>query len=611
MPEHVEFLLRFLYNATMNNKGRFRLWDYLRPNKGSLFLACFAIMAECGLEISIPFLMNLLLSNGMDRYEKDGEVLYTLHLDFVLLIGGIMVAFALLALVLGIITARFTARTGRALGYELRKAEYRKIQAFSFRNIDGFRTNSLVTRLTNDIQILSDTFCQVLRPLLRAPIQLIFALAFAITMSARLSVVFAVILPVMAGLLIFMAIRARPRFIMVQKALDDINRDTQESLIAMRLIRANDKAGYENEKFAKVNRNLASASKRSLGFIAYNQAIMQFMTYSCTIGILLVGGNLALTAKDADFINDMASFLSYVAQLLASLNMVSNVFMSFTRSEASLSRVKEVMETESEIKDTGDSENIVENGSISFQNVSFRYGKSEKSAVLKDVSFDIPSGAFAGIIGQTGSSKSTLIYLLERFYDVDEGRILVSRKDIRQYRLAHLRESIAIAFQSPRLFSGTVRDNLLWGNPKATDADLWDALDICCSKDFVADKLPFGLDTPIGQSGTNVSGGQRQRLCIARALLRKPKILILDDSFSALDRITEGRLKENLRTRLPDMTKIVIAQKVSTIKDADTIIVLNEGRVDGIGKNDDLLKENRIYQDIYRLQEEGKECLPA
>lgn len=593
----------------MKKQNVFRLWDYIRPYKRYFFPACLAIMLECALEISIPFLMNVLLSDGMTRTTVGDVVEYSYDLGFILMIGGVMIAFAVIALALGVITAKFTAKTGRALGFELRKAEYCKIQEFSFRNIDSFRTNSLVTRMTNDIQIVSDTFCQVLRPLLRSPIQLIFALAFAITMSAQLSIVFAIILPIMAGILVFMTIQARPRFIKVQRSLDNINRVTQESLVAMKLIRANDKAGYENEKFQAVNSDLATVSKKSLGFIAYNQAIMQFMTYSCTIGILLVGGNLSLTAKDADFINDMASFLSYVAQLLASLTMVSNVFMSFTRSEASIARIKEVMETESEIRDDGDPANKIEDGSVSFRNVTFRY--SGDSNVLEDVSFHIPSGAFAGVIGQTGSSKSTLIYLLERFYDVDEGEILVAGKNIKDYRIEELRNNIAIVFQSPRLFTGTARENLLWGKEDATDEEIWEALDIACSKDFVKDKLPLGLDTPIGQSGSNVSGGQRQRLCIARAILRKPKILILDDSFSALDRITESRLKENLRTRLKDMTKIVIAQKVSTIKDADTILVLKEGHVDAIGTNETLLKDNAIYRDIYRLQEEGKECQPA
>ena len=599
MPAHVEFLLRFLYNATMNNKGRFRLWDYLRPNRGSLFLACFAIMAECGLEISIPFLMNLLLSNGMDRYEKDGEVLYTLHLDFVLLIGGIMVAFALLALVLGIITARFTARTGRALGYELRKAEYRKIQAFSFRNIDGFRTNSLVTRLTNDIQILSDTFCQVLRPLLRAPIQLIFALAFAITMSARLSVVFAVILPVMAGLLIFMAIRARPRFIMVQKALDDINRDTQESLIAMRLIRANDKAEYENEKFAKVNRNLASASKRSLGFIAYNQAIMQFMTYSCTIGILLVGGNLALTAKDADFINDMASFLSYVAQLLASLNMVSNVFMSFTRSEASLSRVKEVMETESEIKDTGDPENIVENGSISFQNVSFHYENDDD--VLHDISFVIKPNETVSFVGKSGSGKSTIFNLIAALYKPNKGRILLDGIPLDELDKDSIRQNISVISQNPYIFNMSIKENLRIIKEDATEEEITEACKLASLHDFII-TLKDGYDTIVGEGGVTLSGGQRQRLAIARALLLKTEIILFDEATSALDNETQREIQESIRNMQGIYTILIIAHRLSTVVHSDRLILVDDGKIIGMGTHEELLKTNEMYKTLYHLE---------
>lgn len=591
----------------MEKKKKFSYFTYLKPYKKDVILAISTILIECGLEISLPFLMNILLKNGMNTDLSGDTATYTLNLSYTLMIGGVMIAFAILSFFLGMITAKSTARAGRGLGYELRKQQYKKIQEFTFSDLDDFRINSLITRMTNDVQIISDSFCQMLRPILRAPLQLVFATVFAIIMSKELSVVFAVAVPLLGIALFTIVFFARPKFYQLQGALDNINRTTQETLVAEKLIRANSKMDYEEEKFRNVNNDSKKIGRKALGLTALNMGFMQLMTYSCIIAVLFIGGQTAiLNAQDADAVNNVATFLSYVNQMMASLNMLSNVFMIFTRSEASKKRVQEVFDTTSNIIDKKDSPLRIEKGEIVFNHVYFKYKDSSEEYVIKDNTFQIKDGEFVGILGQTGSSKSTLIYLIERFYDVSEGEILIDGHNIKDYPIDEVRNNIAISFQNPTLFTGTIKDNLRWGKKDATDEEIIEACKIACCHDFIMNKLPNGYDTELGQTGSNVSGGQRQRLCIARALIRKPKILILDDSFSALDRITEGELKENLRKKLPNMTKIIISQKVSSIKDADKIIVLNEGKINSIGDNDTLLEKDEIYKDIYRIQMEGK-----
>ncbi len=591
----------------MEKKKKFSYFTYLKPYKKDVILAISTIIIECGLEISLPFLMNILLKNGMNTDLSGDTATYTLNLSYTLMIGGVMIIFAILSFFLGMITAKSTARAGRGLGYELRKQEYKKIQEFTFSDLDDFRINSLITRMTNDVQIISDSFCQMLRPILRAPLQLVFATVFAIIMSKELSVVFAVAVPLLGIALFTIVFFARPKFYQLQGALDNINRTTQETLVAEKLIRANSKMDYEEEKFRNVNNDSKKIGRKALGLTALNMGFMQLMTYSCIIAVLFIGGQTAiLNAQDADAVNNVATFLSYVNQMMASLNMLSNVFMIFTRSEASKKRVQEVFDTTSNIIDKKDSPLRIGKGEIAFNHVYFKYKDSSEEYVIKDNTFQIKDGEFVGILGQTGSSKSTLIYLIERFYDVSEGEILIDGHNIKDYPIDEVRNNIAISFQNPTLFTGTIKDNLRWGKKDATDEEIIEACKIACCHDFIMNKLPNGYDTELGQTGSNVSGGQRQRLCIARALIRKPKILILDDSFSALDRITEGELKENLRKKLPNMTKIIISQKVSSIKDADKIIVLNEGKINSIGDNDTLLEKDEIYKDIYRIQMEGK-----
>lgn len=584
----------------MNNK--FSLWTYLKPYKKYFIIACIAIVTENALEISLPFLMDVLLTNGM-IHNVDGS--YSYNLSFVLMIGGIMIGFAVIAFMLGMLSANFTAKAGRGMGYEMRKQEYIKIQDFSFNNLDEFRLNSLITRMTSDIQIISDTACAILRPILRAPFQLVFAITFAFIISTNLSVVFAIAVPTLAFLFCLIILLTRKNYYKMRQAIDKINRNTDESLTAMRLIRANAKKDYENEKFNDVNNEVKTLGLKTLLLTASNQGIMHTTTYCCIIFILLIGGSYALNYNDANMANHIASFLSYTNQTLASLTMLSNVFMMFTQTGASLKRVKEVFESTNEIKENKDSTLQVENGSVEFKDVFFKYHSDAKEYVLQDISFKIDSGETIGILGETGSSKSTLILLMERFYDINEGDILISNSNIKDYSLHELRDKIAIAFQKPRLFTGTIKENLLWGNPNASEEEIITACKIACCYDFILNNLSDGFNTMLSQGGDNVSGGQRQRLCIARALLKKPKILILDDSFSALDRITETQLKNNLKTYMPEMTKIIISQKISTIADADKIIVLNNGKISNIGNSEYLKENDAIYQDIYKLQTMG------
>ncbi len=592
---------------TKKKKETVSLWTYRKPYKANLIPACACIRLENALEISLPFLRNIRLLNGRNL-NKDGS--YSYDRGFVLRIAGVRIGFALLAFVLGLVSAKETAKAGRGFGYELRKEEYKKIQAFSFSNLDQFRVNSLITRRTNDVQLISDSFCQSLRPFLRGPFQLLFALVFAVRISTKLTIVYAISIPLLALALTVVVLCSRPHFYALQKARDRVNRTTDESLRARKLIRANAKKDYEEEKFNLVNTQVKSVSRKSLALVGSNRAITQLMTYACICGILLIGGNniienFTIPADIKNEVTNITSFLSYTTQRRASLERISSVFMLFTRSSASVERVKEVFSAESEIKDNPTSSLKLEDGSISFDHVFFKYDKSAKEDVLSDVSFSINSGETIGILGETGASKSTLIYLIERFYDINKGEIRIGGHPIKDYSLEEIRKETAIAFQSPLLFTGTVKENLLWGNPKAGEEEIIQACKIACCYDFIRESLPKGLDTQIGQSGSNVSGGQRQRLCIARALLRHPKILILDDSFSALDRITESRLKKNLKDCYPERTKIVISQKASTIEDSDRIIVLKDGRINNIGTSSWLLEHDPIYQDIYSIQKEG------
>ena len=577
---------------------------FLKPYRWQFALAVLCIMLECGLEVVLPFLMNAMTKNGI---EENGLGGYTMNLNYVLIIGSIMIGIAVLAFFLGVVGSKFSAIACRGLGYEIRKEEYQKLQKYSFSNVDSFRQSSLITRLTTDVQIISDTLCVSLRPALRAPLVMIFSLTFSLIISPLLSLIFVVSILVL-GIMMFTIIKlVKPRFKLIQKLVDNINRVTQESIIAIKTIKAYVKKDYELIKFQAANQELKNTATKALSINALSVPAGQIANYSTMIAIIYFGGLMAMSVDAAIVVEDIQTFLTYVLQLLATVMMFSNVLMAINRASASLFRVKEVLETDSEIINKEDSSLKITSGSIEFKNVDFKYESTSDEFVLKDINFNIKSGEFVGIVGQTGSSKSTLVYLMERYYEASNGQILLSANDIKEYSLKEVRDAISISFQSPTLFKGTVLENLKWGNKNATKDEIIEACKVADCYDFIENKLSDGFNTTISQGGTSVSGGQRQRLCIARALIKKPKILILDDSFSALDKITEARVKNNLKSILPDMTKIVISQKISTIQDADKIIVLDNGKISNIGTHDELIKIDPIYRDMYNLQVLGGE----
>ena len=582
-----------------------KIFSYIKPYKWKLIVAICCVVVESILEMFVPFLMNYIIQNGGGiTYEPvTGEVL-SINLNYTLLIGGLMIGAALIAFIIGIISSKMTAIVGRGLGAEIRKAEFKKVQEYSFNNLDSFRASSLITRLTNDVTIIQDSFCQSFRATLRAPTMLISSIVLAFIVNPFLGLIFLIIVPILGILLYFVVKKAAPKFVILQKIVDKLNRTTQESIIAIRTIKAYVKEDYEQEKFNNVNDELVKTSTSAFSTIALNMPIMQLMTYCCTICILLFGAYFFTEGLIRDVAN-ITTFLTYINQLLASLNMLSNVLMNVNRASASVRRVYEVLNTDSEIIDNKNSHATINSGDVTFKNVYFKYKSDAENYVLNNINMDIKSGQFVGIIGQTGSSKTTLINVLERFYDITSGEILIDNKPIKDYSLEEIHRKIAISFQNPILFSGTVKENLLRGNKNATDEEIINACKIACCYDFIMNQLPNGFDTIIGQSGTNVSGGQRQRLCLARAILRDPKILILDDSFSALDRITEKTIKENLKNQLHDKTIIVISQKISSIQDADVIYVLNEGKINHYGNHNELMESDEIYRSIFTIQNEG------
>ena len=577
---------------------------FLKPYRWQFALAVLCIVLECGLEVVLPFLMNAMTKNGIQDNGLGG---YTMDLNYVLIIGSIMIGIAVFAFILGVVGSKFSAIACRGLGYEIRKEEYQKLQKYSFSNVDSFRQSSLITRLTTDVQIISDTLCVSLRPALRAPLVMIFSLTFSLIISPILSLIFVVSIFIL-GIMMFTIIKlVKPRFKLIQKLVDNINRVTQESVIAIKTIKAYVKKDYELIKFQAANQELKDTATKTLSINALSMPAGQIANYSTMIAIIYFGGLMTMSVNAAIVVEDIQTFLTYVLQLLATVMMFSNVLMAINRASASLYRVKEVLDTNSEIINKEDSNLKVKDGSIEFKNVDFKYESTSDEFVLKDINFNIKSGEFVGIVGQTGSSKSTLVYLMERYYEANNGEILLADENIKDYSLKEVRDAISISFQSPTLFKGTVIENLKRGNKNATKEEIIEACKVADCYDFVVNKLSDGFNTTISQGGTSVSGGQRQRLCIARALIKRPKILILDDSFSALDKITEARVKNNLKSILPNMTKIVISQKISTIQDADKIIVLDNGKISNIGTHEELIEKDPIYRDIYNLQVLGGE----
>jgi len=555
-----------------------------------LALLCIAVEAVLGL--MVPMIMADLIDNGVAN--GDTAYIYTKGLQ--------MAGCAVLALILGIGSARFSALAGQGLGANIRQAEYEKLQSYSFANIDHFRVSSLVTRLTSDVTNIQNSVSTGMRPFGRSPVMLIFASSVAFTINRTLAFVFFVALPILAVLLIIIIMNVRPLYGRMQNAIDLVNRSIQENLTAIRVVKAYVRGDYEGAKFEEVNANLKKESEKAFGIAVLNMPAMQFVMYGTIISILFIGGHLINAGQLK--IGELTSFLSYVLLILNSLMMMSNVFLMMTRSLASASRIVEVLDEKIDITDEQAEDISVKKGSIEFDHVWFKYKKEAKEYVLSDVSFNIEAGQTIGIIGQTGSAKTTLVSLIPRLYDATKGTVRIDGIDVKKYPMRHLRDAIAVVLQKNTLFSGSLLSNLYWGNENASMEEINEACHIACVDEFL-DRLPQGYDTDMGQGGVNVSGGQKQRICIARAILKKPKVLILDDSTSAVDTATEAKIREELANKLPDMTKIVIAQRISSVKHADQIIILDRGKVAAIGTHETLLANNRIYQEIYESQKEG------
>lgn len=569
-----------------------RIFSYMKQYKKYACLALLCIAVEAVLELMVPMIMADLIDNGVAN--GDTAYIYTKGLQ--------MAGCAVLALILGIGSARFSALAGQGLGANIRQAEYEKLQSYSFANIDHFRVSSLVTRLTSDVTNIQNSVSTGMRPFGRSPVMLIFASSVAFTINRTLAFVFFVALPILAVLLIIIIMNVRPLYGRMQNAIDLVNRSIQENLTAIRVVKAYVRGDYEVAKFEEVNANLKKESEKAFGIAVLNMPAMQFVMYGTIISILFIGGHLINAGQLK--IGELTSFLSYVLLILNSLMMMSNVFLMMTRSLASASRIVEVLDEKIDITDEQAEDIGVKKGSIEFDHVWFKYKKEAKEYVLSDVSFNIEAGQTIGIIGQTGSAKTTLVSLIPRLYDATKGTVRIDGIDVKKYPMRHLRDAIAVVLQKNTLFSGSLLSNLYWGNENASMEEINEACHIACVDEFL-DRLPQGYDTDMGQGGVNVSGGQKQRICIARAILKKPKVLILDDSTSAVDTATEAKIREGLAKKLPDMTKIVIAQRISSVKHADQIIILDRGKVAAIGTHETLLANNRIYQEIYESQKEG------
>lgn len=555
-------------------------------------LSCLCVAFETLFELTIPLIMADIIDVGV----ANGDQAYILER------GLQMVFCAGISLVLGIGYARFAALCGQGLGAELRKAEYRKIQEFSFSNTDKFSTSSLVTRLTSDVTLIQNAVSNGIRPLIRAPLMMVTGMILSFLLNAKLALVFFVAAPTL-GICLWLVIRkVRPLYTRMQSAIDLVNRMLQENLTAIRVVKAYVREDYEKVKFAQVNQELKSISEKSFRTAVLNMPAMQLVMYTTIICILWFGGKLIFAGEMQ--VGELTGFLSYVLQILNSLMMISNVFLMLTRAMASGKRILDVLDEEIDLKEDPEATGEIKAGEIEFRNVSFKYKKEGKKYVLSNVSFHIEPGQTVGIIGGTGSAKSTLVQLIPRLYDVTEGEILIDQIPVKQYPLKHLREAVAMVLQKNTLFTGTIADNLRWGKEDASEEELMKACRMACADEFLL-QMKDGLSSQVEQGGVNLSGGQKQRLCIARALLKRPRILILDDSTSAVDTATEAKIREALQNNLADTTKIIIAQRITSVMHADQILIMEDGKLNDCGTHEELLQRNEIYQEIYYSQQEG------
>ena len=573
---------------------------YLIPT----FLTPLFIVFEVLLEVLIPMLMAAIVDGGLYRAddfllkEFFSPELIADQKRFVIVVGGIMIVAALCSLAFGMLAARTAAVAGMGFAKNLRKLIFEKIQSFSFRNTDRFSTPSLVMRSTADVNNLQNLYQTAIRMFVRSPVMMILAAVMALRINAQLSVIFIVAVPILLAILIVIGKIGRPRFTAALKKYDKLNASVQENLTGVRVVKAFVREDYEKEKFAAAANEVEKAQVFASRLFTLIGPIQMGIMWTCAIILLLLGGKQVIYGSLQK--GELVSLLSYTNQVVSSLGMIGMVFTMLTMTRASVGRINEVLDEEIDI--IGPENDLkVENGDIEFRNVDFSYTNSEDNLNLHDISLHIRSGETIGIVGGTGEGKSSFVQHIPRFYDVLHGEILLAGRNVKDYSLYELRESVSMVLQKNMLFSGTIRDNLRWGDPNASDAEIEEACRLACAHDFIM-SFPKGYDTDLGQGGVNVSGGQKQRLCIARALLKKPKVLILDDSTSAVDSKTDESIRRAFRESLKGTTKLIIAQRISSIQDADRIIVLDKGTVSDIGTHEELMKRSEIYQEVYRSQ---------
>lgn len=557
-------------------------------------LSPLLIVGEVLLEVRIPFLMSTIIDNG---------VIGGAGTAFIIRTGLKMVGMAVLSLLCGAGAARFAAVAGMGFGANLRAAAFNKIQDFSFANIDRFSTPSLITRMSTDVNTIQMGFTMVIRICFRAPLMFSMAIYYAFSINAELSRVFLYVAPGLAAALIIMGSFAMPRFKRLLTRVDNLNSSVQETLIGIRVVKAFVRAKYEKHRFEISNNDLRDASVSAEKVLILSNPIMQIASYSCIVLVLWFGGGLVMRGDMQT--GELSAFINYIGNILMSLMMVSMIFVMAVMSRASLTRIAQVLGEVPDISDSAaDPELTVQNGDISMKNVCFKYSRDAGKNVVDNINLDIKSGETIGIVGGTGSAKTTLVSLIPRLYDATSGTVEVGNRPVADYTLRNLRESVSVVLQVNVLFSGTIEENLRWGNPQASQCELEQACKIAQAHDFIM-SFPDGYQTDLGQGGVNLSGGQKQRLCIARALLKSPKILILDDSTSAVDTATDAKIREGFKSKLGDITTIIIAQRINSVEHADRIIVLDDGKINAVGTHEELLATNRIYSEVYRSQQEG------
>lgn len=550
------------------------------------------MLLEVAVDTIIPLLMASIIDNGVNMGD-------TRH---IYIMGVWMIVAALFGLLTGCLGAKYGAKAAMGFGKNLRAAMFRNIQTFSFANIDRFSSASLVTRMTTDVTNIQNAYMMLLRMAMRAPASIICAMAMSFFISPRLATIYLIAVIVLGALLLFISKAAMKYFDRAFKRYDDLNESVQENVSAIRVVKAYVREDYEKKRFSKAAQNIYDVFVKAESLVVYNSPLMQFTVYACILLISWLGAHMVVSSTLTT--GDLMALLTYCMNILMNLMMLSMVFVMISLSLASARRISEVLNEQSTLHNPKEPLYDVPDGSISFKHVTFRYSDTAETPVLSDINLDIKSGETIGIIGGTGSSKSSLVNLISRLYDTDTGSVIVGGHDVREYDMDTLRNKVAVVLQQNLLFSGTILENLRWGDKNATTDECIEACKMACADDFI-ESFPDKYNTYIEQGGTNVSGGQKQRLCIARALLKKPRILILDDSTSAVDTATDSKIRAALAKTIPGTTKLIIAQRISSVMDADRIIVMNDGKVDGFDTHENLLKNNEIYRDVYDSQTNG------